>query len=118
VTVPGHLSIGPLLNEILDTQAAPPAERASWTGSRYSTAKLGGRSLQLFDDCSLANLATSLAQALTRRTFDASHAVPTWKVGDWALVHPSTLNRLEPFFDGLFEISHVSPDGFFVKGRN
>ena len=72
VTVPGHLSIGPLLNEILDAQdAAPPEERASWTGSRYSTAKLGGRSLQLFDDRSLVPQgATAVKQKILRLAHD------------------------------------------------
>ena len=65
-----------------------------------------------------AMLASSLAQALTKRAWDASREKGDFVVGEWVLLHTTAPNRLLPHFTGPFQIVSVTPDGNFVKGRH
>jgi hypothetical protein len=63
------------------------------------------------------SLATSLAQAITKRKYDAARDHPSYKVGDQVLLHVGAANRLTPHFAGPYVITSVTPDGNFVKAR-
>lgn len=65
-----------------------------------------------------ATLATSLAQALTKREWDAARTPSTFKVGDWVLVYKAAPNRLTPHFVGPYQVTHTLEDGNFVKARH
>ena len=64
----------------------------------------------------LVSLATSVAQALTKKTWDATHAKNTTKVGDWVLVLRAAPNRLESHFTGPYKV--VTSTASFVTGRH
>ena len=64
------------------------------------------------------HLATSLAQAMTKRRYDAARAVGDFRVGEWVLVHRTAPNRMLPHFTGPFQVTSVSGDGNFVGVRN
>jgi len=63
-------------------------------------------------------LASSLAQALTKRDWDAARVRGDFKAGDWVLLHVAPLNRLLPHFQGPYELKTVTADGNFVMGRH
>jgi len=63
-------------------------------------------------------LATSLAQALTKRSFDAGHSPAAFTVGDTVLVHRVAPNRLLPYLPGPFTVESVSADGNFVSAKS
>jgi hypothetical protein len=63
------------------------------------------------------SIASSLAQAITKRSYDASHRPPDFKVGQSVLLWKMPYNRLMPYFDGPYEIVKVSTDRNFVKLR-
>jgi hypothetical protein len=65
-----------------------------------------------------ALLATSVEQALTKRTYDASRATPNFTVGQWVLVHYAAPNRLMPWFQGPYQITSVRDDKNFVTARH
>ena len=65
-----------------------------------------------------ASLATSLAQALTKRAWDASRKAGDFKVGDAVLVHRTAPNKLLPHFTGPYGVDSVTRDGNFVTLRN
>jgi len=63
-------------------------------------------------------LATSLAQALTKRSWDAEHREVVYAVGDAVLVHRVAPNRLLPYFTGPYTVTSVSADGNFVVAKS
>lgn len=63
------------------------------------------------------SLASSLAQALTKRTYDASHIRSDFKVGDWVLVYRAAPNRLTPYFTGPYQVASLQ-DNAFAKARH
>jgi len=65
-----------------------------------------------------ATLATSLAQALTKREWDAARTPSAFKVGDWVLVYRAAPNRLTPHFVGPYQVTTTLEDGNFVKARH
>ena len=64
------------------------------------------------------SIATSVAQALTKNTWDAKHGPVDFKVGQWVIVHRTAPNRLTPHFIGPYKVTSVTGDGNFVKGRH
>ena len=64
------------------------------------------------------SLASSLAQALTKRSWDAARRRGATRVGDWVLVHVAAPNRLLPHFTGPYRVVSVTPDGNFVRARH
>ena len=65
-----------------------------------------------------AMLASSLAQALTKRAWDASRERGDFTVGEWVLVHRTAPNRMLPHFTGPYQIDTVSADGNFATVRH
>ena len=65
-----------------------------------------------------ALLASSLAQALTKREYDAAHAPGDFKAGQWYLLHCAPSNRLLPHFTGPYQVTSVSDDNNFVRGHH
>lgn len=63
-------------------------------------------------------LASSLAQALTKRAYDASHEKSDFSVDEWVLIHRVAPNRMLPHFTGPYCVTHVSPDRNFVRVRH
>jgi len=63
-------------------------------------------------------LATSLAQALTKRTWDAARSPGDFKPGQWALLHTVAPNKLMPHFTGPYLVATVTPDNNFVTARH
>jgi hypothetical protein len=63
------------------------------------------------------HLASSLAQALTKREWDAARTPGEFVVGQWVLLHTAAPNRLAPHFTGPYQIVTVTADGNFVTGR-
>ena len=60
-------------------------------------------------------LATTLAQAITRRTWEATHDASDFRVGDWVIKHQSATNRLLPHFIGPFRVTEVLPGDNLVR---
>jgi len=76
VAVPGHLTMFPMVAKIVAAQEAASApERASWSGSKYSVASLGGRTMVLFRNrLVVPREATDIKTALMRMAHDdAAH---------------------------------------------
>ena len=65
-----------------------------------------------------AMVAHSLAQALTKRAFDASRSKGDYKVDDHVLVLRTAPNRLLPHFIGPYVITAVSSDKNFIRGKH
>ena len=63
-------------------------------------------------------LATSLAQAVTKRSWDAAHVRGNHKVGDWVLLHRVAPNRMLPHFTGPYRVVTVTADDNFVTARH
>jgi hypothetical protein len=63
-------------------------------------------------------LATSLAQALTKRAWDATRKEAVFKLGEHVLIHRTAPNRLLPHFTGPFTVDSVSSDMNFVTVRH
>ncbi len=59
-------------------------------------------------------LASSLAQALTKRAWDGSRAKVDFVVGEQVLIHRTAPNRLLPHFIGPYTVTAVTADGNFV----
>jgi hypothetical protein len=59
-------------------------------------------------------IATSVAQALTKRAWDAARGEGTYAVGDYVLVHRTAPNRMLPHFIGPYAVTEVSADKNFV----
>jgi hypothetical protein len=65
-----------------------------------------------------AQLASSVAQMLTKRKFDAYRSAGDFKVGEDVLVLRPAPNRMLPNFVGPYCITWVSEDGNFVRGKH
>ena len=65
-----------------------------------------------------AMLASSLAQALTKRAWDADRVPGDYKVGESVLVYQVAPNRLLPFLSGPYSVHAVTADGNFVRGAH
>ena len=63
-------------------------------------------------------LATSLAQAITKKAWDDAHKPGDIKLGDWVLLFVPAANRLRPYFEGPYKVDSVTEDGNFVTGRH
>ena len=63
-------------------------------------------------------IATTVAQALTKRKWDATRVPSACKVGDTVLIHQVAPNKLLPHYIGPFKITRVLPGGNFVKARD
>jgi hypothetical protein len=101
-----------------------------WTSASYGQTVLGAAAITYSDvadiiACHHDNinavqgrvlLSTSLAQALTKRTWDGSREKGDFKVGEHVLVHRIAPNRLLPHFIGPYIVTGVSVDGNFVSG--
>ena len=59
-------------------------------------------------------LASSVAQALTKRAWDASRTGGDYVVGDFVLVLHTAPNKMLPHFKGPYRVTEVSADGNFV----
>jgi hypothetical protein len=64
------------------------------------------------------SLATSLAQALTKRAWDEKRKPGQYAVGDTVLVHRVAPNRLLPYFTGPYRVVSVSADRNFVTATH
>ena len=64
------------------------------------------------------HLATSLAQALTKRTWDAAHTPGDFKPGQWVLLHTVAPNKLMPHYTGPYQVATVTADNNFVTARH
>jgi len=64
------------------------------------------------------SIATSLAQALTKRAWDATRQRGDFRVGEWVLVHVAAPNRLLPHFTGPYLVTSVTADNNFVQARH
>jgi hypothetical protein len=64
------------------------------------------------------SIASSVAQALTKRAYDAARERGDFAVGEWVLVLVAAPNRLLPHFAGPYQVASVTADGNFVKGRH
>jgi hypothetical protein len=96
-----------------------------WTDPEFGNNLLGVFNLDYYDFEALisnyhsdinriqgrAQLATSLAQALTKRAYDSTHAQHTYKVGDYVLKHRVAPNRMVPHFVGPYQIKSITGDG-------
>jgi hypothetical protein len=65
-----------------------------------------------------AMIAHSIAQALTKRAYDASRSKADYAVNDHVLVLRTAPNRLLPHFIGPYVVTAVSADKNFVSGQN
>lgn len=65
-----------------------------------------------------AQLSSSIAQAITKRKFDAAHKPANFKVGDWMLMHVPAKNRLKPHYSGPYKCVAVSADNNFVTASH
>jgi hypothetical protein len=63
-------------------------------------------------------IATSVAQAMTKRTWDADHVKGDFKVGDWVLTLCAAPNRLAPHYQGPYQLASVTDTGNFVTMRH
>jgi hypothetical protein len=63
-------------------------------------------------------IATSLAQALTKRAYDSSRVKGDFNVGDQVLVHRTAPNRMLPHFAGPYTVVSVSGNGNFVTATH
>jgi hypothetical protein len=61
-----------------------------------------------------ASIASSLAQAITKRAWDAARESSDFKVGDTVIIHRTAPNKMLPHFIGPYVITHVTGDGNFV----
>ena len=63
-------------------------------------------------------LATSVAQALTKRAWDAERTRGDYVVGEFVLVLHTAPNKMLPHFKGPFRVREVSEDGNFVMATH
>jgi len=63
-------------------------------------------------------IATSVAQALTKRVHDASRERGDFKVGDWVITLCAAPNRLMPHYQGPYKLASVTDSGNFVTMRH
>ena len=61
-----------------------------------------------------ASMATCLAQALTKFTWDSSRKIVHFKVGDIVIIHYVAPNKMLPHFMGPYTVTSVSRDDNFV----
>ena len=108
------------------------ASAVDWSSPSFGDATCGVESLTLevFNEVIAAHhaaidrvqgrvsIATSLAQALTKRSWDASRQPGAFVVDEWVLVHTAAPNRLTPWFAGPYQVVSVSSDGNFVRARH
>lgn len=64
------------------------------------------------------DIASSLAQAMTKRQYDARHAKSDFAVGNFVLVYRTAPNKLLPHFIGPFVVTKVREGGSFVDLRH
>jgi hypothetical protein len=63
-------------------------------------------------------IATSVAQALTKRNWDGARGEGTYAVGDFVLVHRTAPNRMLPHFIGPYVVTEVGADKSFVWAQH
>ena len=63
------------------------------------------------------SMATSLAQAITKRKFDAGRKVAPYAVGDWVVIIGLAANKLVPKLQGPYQITEISADKNFIKAK-
>jgi hypothetical protein len=66
----------------------------------------------------LAQLETSVSQALTKRAFDAKRKPGAIGVGQYVIVLTTAPNRLAPWYTGPYLVTEVSSDGNFLYGTD
>lgn len=63
------------------------------------------------------SMATSLAQAITKRKFDAGRKVAPFAVGDWVVIIGLASNKLVPKLQGPYQVTEISADRNFIKAK-
>jgi hypothetical protein len=110
----------------------PLSTQVDWTSASFGDATIGIPSATAEDVSEIiaqhhstilavqgrAMIAHSLAQALTKRAFDASRTSGDYKVGDHVLVLRTAPNRLLPHFIGPYVVTAVSSDKNFVRAKH